>query len=219
MKIIECDQGTDAWLAARAGIPTASEFSTVLAKGKDGGASVTRRKYLYKLAGERLTGDPAENYSNQYMDRGHVLEPQAREDYAFINDVEPEIIGFVTTDDGGAGCSPDSFIGAAGALEIKTGAPHILLDHMFKGEFPTEHKAQCQGVLWVAEREWIDLLIYWPKMKPFIVRAARDEAYIRDLASAVAKFNEEIVDVVDRYRRLGAPGRLQADLKASLVAA
>lgn len=205
MKIIDCQQGTPEWNAARAGIPTASEFSTVLAskgRGKDG-ESVTRRRYIHKLAGERITGEPAESYTNQFMDRGHVMEPLAREDYAFIKDVEPLLVGFVTTDDGMAGCSPDSLIGDAGALEIKTAAPHILLEHMFKGEFPAEHKAQTQGVLWVAERDWIDLLIYWPKMKPFIVRAQRDEAYIADLAKAVAAFNEEVAAVVDQYQRYG----------------
>lgn len=205
MKIIDCQQGTPEWNAARAGIPTASEFSTVLAskgRGKDG-ESVTRRRYIHKLAGERITGEPAESYTNKFMDRGHVMEPLAREDYAFIKDVEPLLVGFVTTDDGMAGCSPDSLIGDAGALEIKTAAPHILLEHMFKGEFPAEHKAQTQGVLWVAERDWIDLLIYWPKMKPFIVRAQRDEAYIADLAKAVAAFNEEVAAVVDQYQRYG----------------
>lgn len=205
MKIIDCQQGTPEWHAARAGIPTASEFSTVLAskgRGKDG-ESVTRRRYIHKLAGERITGEPAESYTNQFMDRGHVMEPLAREDYAFIKDVEPLLVGFVTTDDGMAGCSPDSLIGDTGALEIKTAAPHILLEHMFKGEFPAEHKAQTQGVLWVAERDWIDLLIYWPKMKPFIVRAQRDEAYIADLAKAVAAFNEEVAAVVDQYQRYG----------------
>lgn len=205
MRLIDCQQGTPEWHAARAGIPTASEFSTVLVskgRGKDG-ESVTRRRYIHKLAGERITGEPADSYTNQFMDRGHVMEPQAREDYAFIKDVDPQLVGFVTTDDGMAGCSPDSLIGEDGALEIKTAAPHILLDHMFKGEFPPEHKAQTQGVLWVCEREWIDLLIYWPKMKPFIVRSRRDEAYIADLAKAVAAFNDEVAAVVDRYQRYG----------------
>lgn len=204
MKIIDCQQGTPEWHAARAGIPTASEFSTVLASGKTKGSeSVTRRRYIHKLAGERITGEPAESYSNQFMERGHVMEPQAREDYAFIHDVEPQIVGFVTTDDGTAGCSPDSLIGEVGALEIKSAAPHILLDHMLKGDFPAEHRAQCQGVLWVAERDWIDLVAYWPKMKPFIVRAGRDEAYIADLAKAVAIFNEEVAAVVEQYQRYG----------------
>lgn len=206
MRLHDVEQGSEAWHRARAGIPTASEFATVLAtkgKGKDG-ESVTRRRYLYKLAGERLTGDPAENYTNQFMDRGHAMESQAREDYAFIHDVEPQLIGFVTTDDGSAGCSPDSFIGESGMLEIKTASPHILLDHMLRGEFPAEHKAQCQGGLWVCEREWIDLCIYWPKMRPFVKRAYRDEAYIADLAKAVAAFNDEVAAVIESYRRLAA---------------
>lgn len=205
MKIIDCQQGTPEWHAVRAGIPTASEFSTVLAKGKTKDSeSVTRRRYIHKLAGERITGEPAEAYSNHHMDRGHVMEPQAREDYAFIHDVEPQIVGFVTTDDGMAGCSPDSLIGEAGALEIKSAAPHVLLDHMLRGTFPAEHRAQCQGVLWVAERDWIDLLVYWPRMKPFIVRAHRDETYIAALASAVAAFNDEVAAVVEQYQRYGA---------------
>lgn len=204
MKIHDVVQGTPEWFAARAGIPTASEFATVLAKGKTKDAeSVTRRRYIHKLAGERITGEPAEAYSNHHMDRGHVMEPQAREDYAFIHDVEPQIVGFVTTDDGMAGCSPDSLIGEAGALEIKSAAPHILLDHMLRGTFPAEHRAQCQGVLWVAEREWLDLIVYWPRMKPFIVRAHREEAYIAELARAVAAFNEEVAAVVEQYQRYG----------------
>lgn len=206
MRIIECDQGSPEWHAARAGIPTASEFKKVLReRGKTKGSeSVERATLIRRLAGERITGEPSENYSNAYMERGHAVEPQAREDYGFIHDVEPVLVGFVTTDDGMAGCSPDSFIGDVGALEIKTAAPHILLDHMFKGEFPPEHKAQCQGVLWVTERDWLDLLIYWPKMRPFVKRAFRDEAYIADLAKAVAAFNDEVAAVIESYRRLAA---------------
>jgi hypothetical protein len=41
-------------------------------------------------------------------------------------------------------------------------------------------------------------------MKPLIVRAQRDEAYIADLAKAVATFNEEVAAVVDLYQRYGA---------------
>lgn len=205
MKIIDCIQGTPEWHQARAGIPTASEFKKVLReRGKTKGSeSVERLNLIRRLAGERITGDPATSYSNAYMERGKEMEPQARDDYAFINDVTPEIVGFVTLDDGSAGASPDSFIGADGMLEVKTAEPHILLGHMERGEVPAEHRAQIQGGLWVCERDWLDLIIYWPKMKPFIVRAHRDEAYIRDLASAVAAFNEEVAAVVERYQQYG----------------
>ena len=45
MEIFDFPQGSPEWHAIRAGLPTASEFSTVMAKGKTAGSeSVTRRK-------------------------------------------------------------------------------------------------------------------------------------------------------------------------------
>jgi len=73
MQIIECEQGTPEWLAARAGIPTASEFHTVMAVGKNGGKSLTRIAYLNKLAGEILTGEPMENFVSAAMERGSLM--------------------------------------------------------------------------------------------------------------------------------------------------
>ena len=89
-EIIDVEQGSSLWFEARAGLPTASEFSTVLAKGKDGGASLTRAKYLRQLAGEILTGEPApEGYSNGFMERGKELEDDARALFSFMRDVDP----------------------------------------------------------------------------------------------------------------------------------
>jgi hypothetical protein len=201
MQIIDCAQGSDEWFLARAGIPTASEFSTVLAKGKGAAESKTRRTYMLKLAGERITGKPMETFSNHHMERGKLMEEEARNFYAFLTDDEPRQIGFLRNDL--AGCSPDSLIGDSGLLEIKTALPHLLIDFIFKDEFPPEHRAQTQGQLWVAGREWVDLIVYWPKMPPFIKRAYRDEAYIRDLAGAVEQFNEALAEVVERIQAYG----------------
>jgi hypothetical protein len=44
LQIIECEQGAPEWFAARAGIPTASRFATVMASGRGGAESQTRRK-------------------------------------------------------------------------------------------------------------------------------------------------------------------------------
>ncbi len=185
------------------GMPTASEFSTILAKGKDGGASVGRRTYMLKLAGEIITGEPMEGFSNANMERGKVMEAEARDLYAFMSDAEPQRVGFIVN--GQKGCSPDALIGEIGMLEIKTALPHILIPLLFKGEFPPEHKAQCQGALWVAEREWIDLCVYWPKMPLFTIRAARDEGYIANLAGAIKQFNAELQETVEKVRRYGTP--------------
>lgn len=196
MKILTCEQGTPEWFAARAGIPTASQFATVLAKGRDGGASKTRKTYMLKLAGERLTGEPMDSYSNHHMERGKEMEAEARDLYSFMTDAEFEQVGFIKN--GPKGCSPDALIGENGMLEIKTALPHLLIDLILKDKFPPEHMAQCQGQLWVADREWVDLVVYWPKLPLFTRRLHRDEDYISTLATAVEAFNAELSEVVAR---------------------
>jgi hypothetical protein len=203
LEIIDCEQRSEEWFRARMGIPTASEFKTILAKGRDGGASKTRRGYLLRLAGEIITGEPQESYTNANMDRGRVMEDEARYYYAFLCKAPLSRVGFIRNGD--KGCSPDSLIGNDGMLEIKTAFPHILAEILLQDAFQPEHKPQCQGQLWVAEREWIDLQVYWPKMPPFIKRAYRDEPYIKELAEAVDRFNDELAEIVHRLRQLGSP--------------
>jgi len=199
MKIYDCEQGTSEWYQCRLGIPTASMFATVLAKGRDGGTSVTRKQYLLKLAGEILTGELMDSYSNAHMERGKEMEDEARDAYAFITDAAPQRVGFIVN--GPKGCSPDSLIDKSGMLEVKTKLPHLLLEALLKDEFPAEHKAQCQGALWIAEREWIDIAVYWPKLPLFVKRAYRDEDYIKKLAVAVDAFNDELAATVECVRR------------------
>jgi hypothetical protein len=201
IEIIDCDQGSEAWLAARLGLPTASEFGTILAKGKDGGESITRRKYLYRLAGEIITGKPEETYSNGHMDRGKTMEAEARVAYEMAAETWTTQVGFVRNGD--KGCSPDSLIGDAGMLEIKTKLPSIMIDVLFRDDVPPEHKAQVQGALWVAEREWHDFVAYYPGMPLFIKRVTRDEPYIKRLADAVDAFNSELHEIVARVRAYG----------------
>ncbi len=208
IQIFNCDQGTEEWHLARAGIPTASMFATVMASGRGGGPSLTRAKYMRQLAGEIITGKPMESYSNAHMERGHEMEPEARELYAFATDTAPEQVGFIRN--GPKGCSPDSLIGANGMLEIKTKLPDLVIECWERDDFPPEHKAQCQGALWVAEREWIDIIIYWPAMPAFIKRAHRDKPYIAEMSKAVDQFNDELVAMVERVRAYGSTPQREA---------
>lgn len=197
LQIIECDQNSEEWYLARAGIPTASEFSTVMAKGE----GKTRRTYMFKLAGEIITGQPVQSYSNAAMERGHEMEPEARDAYQFMTDADIQLVGFIRN--GQKGASPDCLVGSDGLGEFKSKAPHILIEVLLKDQFPPEHKAQCQGALWVAEREWIDIVCYWPRMPLFVKRAFRDEEYIANLAGEVDRFNDELAETVEKIRRYG----------------
>ena len=92
----------------------------------------------------------------------------------------------------GVGYSPDCLVDSQGLAEIKTKLPKYQIELLLDGELPQEHVAQCQGGLWVSEREWIDFVSYWPGMPLFVKRAYRDEALIRTIAERVEAFYEEM---------------------------
>lgn len=210
VETFDCEQGSEEWYRLRLGICTASNFATIMATGADG-ESKTRKKLLYQMAGEILTNEPAENYSNQYMQRGKDMEQEARSFYAFTRGVEVEQVGFVRRvmkdalyGERVVGASPDSLVGADKVLEIKTMAPHLLIDLLESGRFPTEHRAQCQGSLWVTGRSVCHLLIFYrgmPVAPTFTVE--RDDVYIRKIQDAVEAFQYELGKLVERTKARG----------------
>jgi len=193
-----CEQGTETWARLRLGLPTASNFADVLAKGQ----GKTRRTYMLKLLGERFCGEPAESFQSPHMERGKAMEADAREMFAFMEDAELEQVGFIRN--GNKGCSPDSLIGDAGMLEIKTALPHIQLERIFADRLPPEHVAQVQGQLWVAEREWCSFVSYWPRLPLFVKKVYRDEEYIATLAAEVGRFNDELDTLTEKIKQTGA---------------
>jgi predicted phage-related endonuclease len=198
LHIIDCEQGTPEWFASRLGLPTASEFSTVMASGKGGGESKTRATYMKKLAGEIITGEQMDSYSNAYMERGKVMEAEARELYSMVTDLTPERVGFMRREI--AGASPDSLVGDVGLLEIKTKLAHLQIEVLESDKVPSEHIAQLQGQLWISGREWVDFVSYWPGLPIFIKRVTRDQPYIDGIEKAVIAFNHELYALVSRIK-------------------
>lgn len=200
-EILEFEQGSDEWLSARLGLPTASVFQTLLSGNKDARGKKTRTDLMYKLAGEILTGEPMEKYSNKAMERGHELEDEARNYYALSTSTEPRRIGFIK--DYGTGCSPDSIIGEDGGLEIKIASPHVQIARLLSGGLPSEHKAQVHGNIWISGRAWWDFVSYCPKLPMLKVRVLRDDAYNRELETGVNSFNDELASLVRKIKNYG----------------
>lgn len=193
MKILTVEQGTPEWHAARLGIVTMSELKTLLVKGKGPGEfGAGAISYMHQLIGERITGEAADAFSgNAHTQRGHELEPVALELYReATGHSNLEQVGIVLNH--GVGYSPDCLVGNVGLVEIKTKLPKHQIELLLADEIPSEHVAQCQGGLWVSEREWIDFVSYWPGMPLFVKRAYRDEAMIQTIAERVEAFHDEM---------------------------
>ena len=197
----DIEQGTPEWLEIRKGLPTASMFKEVMAKkGPRGGIQKGRQTYMYKLAGEIISGEPMDNYTNFHMDRGSERESEGSDLYAFLRDVEPVQVGFIRN--GNCGASPDALIGDDGLWENKDALAHIQIERLLKGVLPPEHKAQSQGQLMVSQRSWVDWMSHCRGLPPLIVRVERDEEYIAGLKIDVEEFVEELNALVNRISAL-----------------
>jgi len=113
--------------------------------------------------------------------------------------------GFITIDGKMIGCSPDGVVDDGGGCEIKTRLPHIQLETIRKGGYPSGNVAQVQGNLWVTGREWWDYVSYSPDLpehlQTYIFRVERDEEYIKMLAEEVDKFLAEVEAETEKWEK------------------
>ena len=188
MIVLDAEQGSNEWLQARLGIPTASMFSNIITPT---GRASTGEGYIKQLAGEWLIGEPDVDavFETYWMKRGKELEPEARALYCMMRDVEVEEVGFVYKDAMRRyGCSPDGLIGEDGGWECKTPKLSTHLDYLMAGVVPASYIPQIQGCMWVCDRQWWDFMSFHPLTEPLIVRVERDEIYIKTLEGLMGPF-------------------------------
>ncbi|SDT51959.1 YqaJ viral recombinase family protein [Pseudomonas prosekii] len=202
--ITEVKQGSPEWLALRLGIATCSELDCLLVEGKgEAGFGVGAFTYMNTLIGERITGEAADPFQgNRHTERGHEWEGVGRNLYEQREEVKTTQVAIILNH--GIGYSPDSLVGDKGLTEIKTKLPKFQVDVILSDKIPKEHVAQCQGGLWVSEREWIDFVCYWPGMPLFIKRAYRDEVMIRKLGERVKTFYEILDERMNKVLGIAA---------------
>ncbi len=200
MKIYEdIIQGSPEWYAVRLGKCTASNFATATA----GGTGKTRKDYMIKLVAERMTGLPAESYSNKAMERGSGTEQEARQYYEALNGVTVRQVGFIARDED-VGCSPDGLVGEPGMTQFKCPYSTTHLKYILAGKMPTDYFKQVQGELWVAEREWSDFVSFDPRVKQrpyFCKRVYRDDAFIKELHIKIIMFVDEMKDMLNQLTK------------------
>lgn len=211
MRVIECEQGSSEWLAARAGVVTASNFAECRKRLKSGpnkgDYTNAARKYAFRLAVERISGEllDIDQYDTWAMKRGRELEPEARLAHEEAKGILIEQAGIALTDDGVFGASVDGLIDNDGASEYKCFvSPDSLMPILLDGDLSAVTD-QVQGQLWVTERLWADFVLYCPALKPIerhltIITVQRDDNFIEELESDMLKFNELVCEYEQKLR-------------------
>jgi len=200
MRLINCQQGSDEWLAARLGCPSGSQFDKLITS--TGAPSASRDTYINQLIAEKLTGEATYVKVTEWMERGTTLEPKARSYYEMASDCRVEEVGFCKHETHECGVSPDGLVGLDGGIEIKCPAPQTHVKYLRDGKFPTAYKQQVQGCLWITGREWWDFVSFHEDMPVLIVRVERDDEYIEKLQAEVLSAVETIESEVTRLKEM-----------------
>lgn len=200
-KIYYFEQGSEEWKIFRIGIPTASEFFRIVTP--TGKLSSQARAYAIRLIAEKLFGYPMEDLGGiPAIARGKELEASAVRMYEYEYDAETKPVGFITTDDGEIGCSPDRLVGTDGLMEIKCCYPHIHLGYRIDG-LEKDYIGQIQGQLWVSERKWCDFYSFHDQAPPVKIRVERNEEYIGVLAASIREFVKMKNELLEKIKADG----------------
>ena len=164
---------------------------------------------MAQLIAERLTGTPAESFTNAAMAWGSEKEPDARRAYEWQTDCSVVEIGFVPhLTIAMSGASPDGLIGDDGLVEIKCPNTATHIDTLLGQTAPAKYVTQMQWQMACTGRKWCDFVSYDPRlpeeMSLFVRRVERDETRIAELEAMVAEFLAELDVKLGELRSLYA---------------
>lgn len=159
------EQGTPEWFAVRKNKMTASNAQAI---GNNGKGLAT---YIVTLMAESYSSGEKEHFSNKETDRGHELEPLAREIYELTRWVKVDQVWFIELNEY-VGCSPDGLITAEeGGAEIKclNDVNHFKLILNGISEIDTAYIWQIQMSLLITGYKWWDYVSYNPNFEQSLI--------------------------------------------------
>lgn len=200
----DIEQGSDEWLNVRLGIPTASEMGVLVTAGGKIAEGKGVHTYLCEKLAEKWLGRPLDLFTGtKATDAGKVLEDDALPKFELETGLDLERVGFVTTDDGRCGCSPDSLIvGSNVGVEAKAPQPHTHVKYLIGGVLPDEYFAQVQASMMICAAPHWWFISYCRGFPELILEVKRDEKYIATLTKAVALFNERLDEAYAKLLKL-----------------
>jgi len=200
-KIHDVQQGSVQWLQLHVGKPTASEFNNLMTpefKARDG---ETPKTYLCKKVAEAWRNAPLMGFSTFSVEQGQMLEEEALPWFEVMHDdLDLQRVGFVESDDGKCGCSPDGLIGKDEGLEVKCPFAETQVKYLLDGKVPKDYLPQVHGSLYVTGRKRWRFLSYRRGFPALEVTVERDEEIMSKIATILSGFYGKFDEAMDKLR-------------------
>ena len=201
--VIDCEQRSAEWFAARAGLLTATGAVAMLSRPKkDGTETVGKSDLRLRLALESDSGVPLEedDYESGYMRRGRLREAAGLGMYEAVTGELIQRVGFLRHVVLPIGCSPDAIVGDfAGGVELKCPKFTTHFEYLRRGTLPSEYAPQVTHSLFVTGLPWWDFCSYCPEFKGaaqlFRVRVRREDVDLESYELAFHFFWREVESV------------------------
>ncbi len=208
MKLHNVEQGSMEWLMLRAGIPTASEMDALITpkfKVKEGDGPKT---YLAKKVAEKWQGGPLPAFQGFDMEQGQILESEAIPWFELTFDTTVNRVGFITTDDGRAGCSPDGLLTTDCGLELKCPKAETHVGYLLRGVLPEDYVIQVHASMFITGFKQWKFLSYRRGFPQLVLTIERDEEYQEVIAEALDLFTQKFDEAMERMTEInGGPPR------------
>ena len=197
MKEIQCIQGSPDWFQLRRGRPTGSEFGRIVTPAK-GELAKGGDTYAAELVAESLGWYKGEFKGSPDTERGNRLEKEALRWLRLHHGIKTRQVGFLLSDCGRYGCSPDAIAEDGCPVEVKAPDLHTFIKWHIAGGLPDDHKAQCHGEMILTAAEFCYFVAYPDNqyVEPKLIIVERDE-FTAKLAAALPVF----CDRLDQLRR------------------
>ena len=202
MRIIDCEQGSEAWDNWR-NRPTASCFHKFITPSRCE-YSKQAKTYACEIVAKRRNLYTVDFTGSAWTDHGHEFEDSAVLAYEKQFGVTTTKVGFVLSDLTDAfGGSPDRLVNVThrddkhsdcdGVLEIKCPKAETLMEmHLDPTKAEMYSKPQVQGLLLITRAKWLDFFCFHPDLEPYHERFLPDEGYQAKIAEHLLTFLDEI---------------------------
>lgn len=198
----DLEQGTEEWEQHRLGVATASEATNIITP--TGRLSKSLSKYAAKLSLDwaNQAVDPDKQFmGNAATERGHRLEPVAREKFIEQTGLDVYQVGFAKRDDLVTGCSPDGLIKNKdgewiAGLEIKCPLRDNYTETI--AEMPGAHKIQCHWSMAVTGLPLWYYVVYHPMARYLHIEEIHADSFTKKVEQAMDDFIPEYVKVREK---------------------
>lgn len=207
--VIDAEQRSGPWFAARAARLTSSYAKCLFLAGKGKEEAVGKRDLRMRLALERMTGRPQEDdaWQSDAMRRGVEQEGVARLAYEAATGQLVREAGFLAMNDHMAGTSLDGYLGDfQGVVELKCPKSTTHISYLKTPGIPAEYIAQIKHHLWVTGAAWCDFVSFDDRLPEHlqlvIYRVKREELDIPGYEKAAVAFLKEVDALIAELNEL-----------------